>query len=130
MNVFLGLNASAEELGVKRQNCWAFTTNNIDQDGLEYFNMDVDQVTILLQAKQAKFFFEGFPVKQKKLTEHLVFNWPSLQALDADVPLIFISFPSVKDPEWTNHPGEHLLSSSLANYTLAKVGKIRQHAPS
>ena len=46
MNVFLGLNASAEELGVKRQNCWAFTTNNIDQDGLEYFNMDVDQVTI------------------------------------------------------------------------------------
>lgn len=46
MNVFLGLNASAEELGVKRQNCWAFTTNNIDQDGLDYFNMDVDQVTV------------------------------------------------------------------------------------
>ena len=45
MNVFLGLNASAEELGLKRQNCWAFTTNNIDQDGLDYFNMDVDQVT-------------------------------------------------------------------------------------
>ena len=44
MNVFLGLNASAEELGLKRQNCWAFTTNNIDQDGLDYFNMDVDQV--------------------------------------------------------------------------------------
>lgn len=45
MNVFLGLNASAEELGLKRQNCWAFTTNNIDQDGLDYFNMDVDQVS-------------------------------------------------------------------------------------
>ena len=27
------------------------------------------------------------------------------QALDADVPLLFISFPSAKDPEWTNHPG-------------------------
>ena len=50
MNVFLGLNASAEELGVKRQNCWAFTTNNIDQDGLEYFNMDADQVTVRCRA--------------------------------------------------------------------------------
>ena len=50
MNVFLGLNASAEELGVKRQNCWAFTTNNIDQDGLDYFNMDVDQVTVRRRA--------------------------------------------------------------------------------
>ena len=59
MNVFLGLNVSAEELGVKRQNIWAFTSNNIDQDGLDYFNMNVDQ------------------------------------ALDADIPLLFISFPSV-----------------------------------
>ena len=54
MNVFLGLNASAEELGVKRQNCWAFTTNNIDQDGLDYFNMDLDQVTIHFQAGTKK----------------------------------------------------------------------------
>jgi len=82
MNVFLGLNASAEELGVKRQNCWAFTTNNIDQDGLDYFNMDVDQ------------------------------------ALDADVPLIFISFPSVKDPEWANHPGREN-KTTCAIVTLA-----------
>ena len=66
---------------------------------------------------------ECFAVKPKKWTEHSVFNWPSLQALDADVPLIFISFPSVKDPEWTNHPGEHLLSSSLANYTLTCKGR-------
>ena len=64
-----------------------------------------------------------FCSKPKKWTEHSVFNWPSLQALDADVPLIFISFPSVKDPEWTNHPGEHLLSSSLANYTLTCKGR-------
>ena len=92
MNVFLGLNASAEELGVKRQNCWAFTTNNIDQDGLEYFNMDVDQVR--------RHFLDGFLIKTK--TDEMKFE---LQALDADVPLIFISFPSVKDPEWNNHPG-------------------------
>ena len=57
MNVFLGLNASAEELGVKRQNCWAFTTNNIDHDGLEYFNMDVDQVR--------RHFMDGFLIGSK-----------------------------------------------------------------
>ena len=73
MNVFLGLNASAEELGVKRQNCWAFTTNNIDQDGLEYFNMDVDQVTIHMQAKQAEFFLKGFPSKTKKNEQSIQF---------------------------------------------------------
>jgi len=26
-------------------------------------------------------------------------------SLCSDVPLLFISFPSIKDPEWTNHPG-------------------------
>ena len=44
MNVFLGLNGSAEELGVKRQNCWAFSTNNIDKDALDYFDLDVEKV--------------------------------------------------------------------------------------
>ena len=49
MNVFLGLNISAEELGVKRQNMWAFASNNINQDGLDYFNMDVEQVGIIIR---------------------------------------------------------------------------------
>ena len=44
MNVFLGLNASAEELGIKRQNMWAFNSNNLDKEALDYFNMNVDQV--------------------------------------------------------------------------------------
>ena len=82
MNVFLGLNASAEELGVKRQNVWAFTSNDIDKDALDYFHLDVDQ------------------------------------ALDADVPLMFISFPSAKDPEWSNHPGREN-NSTCAIVTLA-----------
>ena len=82
MNVFLGLNVSAEELGVKRQNTWAFTSNNIDQDGLDYFNLPVDK------------------------------------ALDAEVPLMFISFPSAKDPEWTNHPGREN-KTTVAIVTLA-----------
>ena len=32
------------------------------------------------------------------------------QALDADIPLMFISFPSAKDPEWSNHPGDLLFT--------------------
>ena len=27
------------------------------------------------------------------------------EALDAQVPLMFVSFPSAKDPNWKNHPG-------------------------
>merc|ERR1712106_87551 len=57
MNVFLGLNASAEELGVKRQNIWAFNDSNIDYEGQKYFDMNVEE------------------------------------AMDAEVPLLFISFP-------------------------------------
>jgi len=82
MNVFLGLNVSAEELGVKRQNIWAFTSNDIDKDGLDYFNLPVDE------------------------------------ALDSDVPLLFISFPSAKDPEWAKHPGREQ-KTTVAIVTLA-----------
>jgi len=69
MNVFLGLNASAEELGLKRQNVWAFTSNDSEKDALDYFSSDREK------------------------------------AMDTEVPLLFISFPSAKDPEWTQHPG-------------------------
>jgi len=82
MNVFLGLNASAEELGLKRHNCWAFATNNIDKDALDYFDLDVEK------------------------------------ALDAEVPLLFVSFPSAKDPEWNNHTGREN-KSTCAIVTLA-----------
>jgi len=82
MNVFLGLNGSAEELGVKRQNCWAFSTNNIDKDALDYFDLDVEK------------------------------------ALDAEVPLLFVSFPSAKDPEWNNHKGREN-KTTCAIVTLA-----------
>ena len=90
MNVFLGLNISAEELGVKRQNMWAFASNNINQDGLDYFNMDVQQVGRIVKTTYSK-------------------CCATAQALDADIPLMFISFPSAKDPEWSNHPGDLLL---------------------
>ena len=82
MNIFLGLNKSKEELGLKRQNMWAFTSNDINKIGEDYFHLNVDD------------------------------------AMDAEVPLLFISFPSAKDPEWDNHPGRKG-KSTCAIVTLA-----------
>ena len=54
---------------MKRQNMWAFTSNDINREGEEYMALNPEA------------------------------------AMDADVPLMFVSFPSAKDPEWDNHPG-------------------------
>lgn len=81
LSVFVGLNASAEELKVKRQNMWAFVDNesgNFDK----YMNLKVDEM-----------------VNEK-------------------VPLIFLSFPSTKDPNWSKRPGREN-KSTLAIITLA-----------
>jgi len=69
MNVFLGLNASNEDLKLKAHNIWAFTTNESGDTFDKYLDMEVEE------------------------------------AMDAKVPLMFISFPSAKDPNWKNHPG-------------------------
>jgi len=82
MNVFLGLNKSKEELGLKRQNMWAFTSNDAHTLGEEYLALNPEA------------------------------------AMDADVPLLFVSFPSAKDPEWDNHPGRKG-KSTCAIVTLA-----------
>jgi len=82
MNVFLGLNASKEDLDLKRHNVWAFTDNDTDKVGQEYFDKNVDD------------------------------------AMDSEIPLLFISFPSAKDPEWENHPGREG-KSTCAIVTLA-----------
>lgn len=67
MNVFIGLNASAEELGLKTHNTWAYA--NHDSVFEDYCGKDVED------------------------------------ALDAEVPFIFISFPNTKDPQWAAVPG-------------------------
>jgi len=82
MNVFLGFNASNEELGLKAQSIWAFTTNDSADSFEKYCGLHVED------------------------------------ALDAQVPLLFISFPSAKDPNWTNHPGREN-KSTCAIVTLA-----------
>jgi len=83
MNVFLGLNKSKEELGLKRQNTWAFTTNDVNGAGEEYFALDASK------------------------------------AMSSEIPLLFISFPSAKDPEWDKHPGRKG-KSTCAIVTLAQ----------
>ena len=64
MNVFLGFNASNEELNLKAHNIWAFPTNDSEKGFMEYLDLSVEE------------------------------------ALDAKVPLMFVSFPSAKDPNW------------------------------
>jgi len=93
MNVFLGLNASAEELGVKRQNHWAFTSDDSEKEALQYFSGDAEK------------------------------------AMDSEVPLLFISFPSAKDPEWNNHPGREGKATcaivTLANWEWFKAWETK-----
>ena len=48
--------------------------------------------------------------------EYLAMN--SEKAIDAEVPLMFVSFPSTKDPNWKNHPGREN-KSTMAIVTLA-----------
>lgn len=95
MNIFLGLNKSKEELGLKRQNMWAFTSNDINKIGEDYFHLKVDD------------------------------------AMDAEVPLLFVSFPSAKDPEWDNHPGRKGKSTcaivTLANWEWFKKFEDTAH---
>ena len=68
-SVFVGLNASNEELGLTRQNYWAFNNATLALD------------------------FEEYLAKTKD------------ESLDVDPPLMFVSFPSTKDPNWKDHPG-------------------------
>ena len=82
MNVFLGLNASNEELGLKMNNTWAFVTNECAMGIDDYQDSSADQ------------------------------------AMEKEVPLLFISFPSSKDPNWKLHPGREN-KATCALVTLA-----------
>ena len=80
ISVFVGLNASNEELGLKTQNTWAFTDNAIE--GYEkYTELSVDEMQ------------------------------------DAKIPLLFVSFPSTKDPNWNLHPGRKVSCFKYRKFT-------------
>ncbi|XP_072343328.1 all-trans-retinol 13,14-reductase-like [Scyliorhinus torazame] len=63
LSVFVGLNGSKEELGLKAANYWLIQENNLDEQCNKYFTLGKGDV------------IEGCPV-------------------------IFVSFPSAKDPSW------------------------------
>ena len=64
MSIFVGLDGTNEELGLKATNSWAFTDTELDRGMDEYMALTADE------------------------------------AGSKDIPLLFISFPSTKDPTW------------------------------
>ena len=83
ISMFVGLNASNEELGLKAENIWAFSSNDVEKDFTGYLSKTAEEV------------------------------------MDSDLPLLFISFPSAKDPNWSRHPGR-ASKSTCAIISLAK----------
>lgn len=80
ISVYVGLKGTKEEFGLKAQNVWAFTGNDLNEITKKYLEMD------------------------------------ATRAGTEDIPLLFISFPSTKDPEWEKrHPGKHFLYCVLRN---------------
>ncbi len=51
-------------------------------------------------------------------------------ALDTDVPLLFISFPSTKDPQWDEHPQRQVSNlhcgTDILNSYIKKILKYKQ----
>lgn len=69
--LFVGLDGTKEELGLKAQNTWAFKDPDIEKVVEKYFALSADE------------------------------------ASSADVPLMFLSFPSAKDPTFNSrYPGK------------------------
>lgn len=57
LSVFVTLNGSKEELGLKAQNIWAFTENNINKTARDYFNLPAKDV----QDAPIPLMFASFP---------------------------------------------------------------------
>ena len=58
MNIFLGLDASKEELGLKRQNIWAFVSNDVTGDLDKYQALSQEEVQ---DAGSVPLMFVSFP---------------------------------------------------------------------
>lgn len=71
MSLFVGLRGTTEELGLKANNIWAFTSNDIDNISKDYLNLTAEQ------------------------------------AIESEIPLLFISFPSARDATYEQRfPGK------------------------
>ncbi|XP_052073278.1 all-trans-retinol 13,14-reductase-like isoform X1 [Mytilus californianus] len=82
ISMFVGLEGTTKELGLKAQNIWAFTRPDVEELTKEYVNLSVEE------------------------------------AAEAEVPLLFVSFPSAKDPSWSERfPGKsNLLIITICPY--------------
>ncbi|XP_071180472.1 all-trans-retinol 13,14-reductase-like isoform X2 [Mytilus edulis] len=82
ISMFVGLEGTTKELGLKAQNIWAFTRPDVEELTKEYINLSVED------------------------------------AAEAEVPLLFVSFPSAKDPSWSERfPGKsNLLIITICPY--------------
>ena len=95
LTAFVGLDATKEELGVKRQNFWVYSDNDFDKIFDDYMSLSASE------------------------------------AGTKDIPLLFVSFPSTKDPTWDQrYPGKTTCAIvTLGNYNWfsdwdgARVGK-------
>ena len=82
LSVFIGLEGTKEELGLKATNVWAFTESDLDASLKKYINLTPEE------------------------------------ARNSPVPLIFVSFPSSKDPTYNDrYPGK----STCAIVTVAPL---------
>eukprot|EP00095_Tigriopus_kingsejongensis_P004125 snap_masked-scaffold122_size333723-processed-gene-2.16 protein:Tk04125 transcript:snap_masked-scaffold122_size333723-processed-gene-2.16-mRNA-1 annotation:"predicted protein" len=95
MSVFVGLNASGEDLKLKKENVWAYLSNEGEKDFQTYLDSDVKDI------------------------------------MSRDLPMIFISFPSTKDPRWNERPGRENKSTcaiiSFANWNWYKQFENSSH---
>ena len=96
LSVYVGLNGTAEELGLEGKHYWAMWTRKGQED--------LDAITEKYMARSQK------------------------DAAKGVIPLLFISFPSAKDPLWPGkHPGKSTATIvTFANYDWFKEVSIRR----
>jgi all-trans-retinol 13,14-reductase len=103
MSVYVGLRGTAEELGISGKHYWAIWDNATGQPVTSESDIDLDRlIETYMNTNNVNEFVD--PRSQNK------------------VPMLFISFPSAKDPLWsTKHPNKSTATIvTFANYKWFK----------
>ncbi|PWA17742.1 hypothetical protein CCH79_00008310 [Gambusia affinis] len=135
LSIFIGLNGTKEELGLKANNYWIFAENNFDELVEKYMNEEREEASkkiplLFVASPSAKdpSWEERSPDGTKeelglKANNYWVFaenNFDELmegylnegrEQASKKIPLLFIASPSAKDPSWEERsPGKSTLS--------------------